>query len=48
MGLWRGVWELIDGPRSARVRGKRSGRAVGFWRVAGAVMLVLFMSVFLI
>ena len=46
MGLWRDVWELIDGPRSARVRGKRSGRVVGFWRVAGAVVLVLFMSGF--
>lgn len=44
MGLWRDVWELIDGPRSARVRGKRSGRVVGFWRIAGAVMLVLLMS----
>ena len=47
MGLWRDVWELIDGPRSARARGKRSRRAVCFWRVAGAVVLVLFMSVFL-
>ena len=47
MGLWRDVWELIDGPRSARLRGKRSGRAVWSWRVAGAVMLVLFMSGFL-
>ena len=47
MGLWRDVWELIDGPRSARARGKRSGRAAWFRRVAGAVVLVLFMSVFL-
>lgn len=46
MGLWRDVWELIDGPRSAKARGKRSGRAVRFRRVAGAVVLVLFMSVF--
>ena len=46
MGLWRDIWELIDGPQSARVRGKRSRRAVYFWRVAGAVMLVLLMSSF--
>ena len=45
--MWRDVWELIDGPRSAKARGKRSGRAVSFRRVAGAVVLVLFMSVFL-
>lgn len=46
MSLWRDIWELIDGPQSARVRGKRSRRAVYFWRVAGAVMLVLLMSSF--